>query len=95
MTSEVFINDKKVVNKELIKTAEKYFNNDSFWLVAPYKIFDSGTERRKIIREWFSREGMTKKNVTLIITYDSCIMVTPCHTNVITQVHQCVNECTL
>jgi hypothetical protein len=43
--SEVFENDKKVDNPELIKTAESYFNNDSFWLIAPYKIFDAGTKR--------------------------------------------------
>lgn len=30
---------------ELIQTALDYFNNDSFWLVAPYKVFDKGTER--------------------------------------------------
>jgi len=31
---------------EIIKNALNYFNNDSFWLVAPYKVFDEGTERR-------------------------------------------------
>ena len=30
---------------ELIEDATSYFNNDSFWLVAPYKVFDSGVER--------------------------------------------------
>ncbi len=34
--------------EELTKTAVKYFNNDSFWLVAPYKVFDRGTERRLV-----------------------------------------------
>ena len=34
--------------EELITKATNYFNNDSFWLVAPYKIFDKGTERRLI-----------------------------------------------
>ncbi|WP_419211679.1 hypothetical protein ACNR9Q_13150 [Maribacter sp. X9] len=29
----------------LIDKAKSYFNNDSFWLVAPYKVFDKGTER--------------------------------------------------
>lgn len=33
------------IGKELIDKAIKYFNNDSFWLVAPYKIFDEGTKR--------------------------------------------------
>ena len=31
---------------KLIKTAVEKFNNDSFWLVAPYKIFDKGVTRR-------------------------------------------------
>lgn len=31
---------------ENIKNALDFFNNDSFWLVAPYKVFDEGTERR-------------------------------------------------
>jgi hypothetical protein len=43
--SEVFIDDKKVVNNEILKNARDFFNNDSFWLIAPYKIFDTGTER--------------------------------------------------
>lgn len=33
------------IGKDLIAKAVKYFNNDSFWLVAPYKIFDEGTKR--------------------------------------------------
>lgn len=44
--SKVFVDDKKVENPKLIAQAENYFNNDSFWLVAPYKVFDAGTERR-------------------------------------------------
>ncbi len=32
-------------SQELISNAIDYFNNDSFWLVAPYKVFDKGTER--------------------------------------------------
>jgi len=31
--------------KELLNKALKNFNNDSFWLVAPFKIFDKGTKR--------------------------------------------------
>jgi hypothetical protein len=31
--------------KEAIDYAVKNFNNDSFWLVAPFKLFDPGTER--------------------------------------------------
>lgn len=30
---------------QLIKKAIEFFNNDSFWLVAPYKVFDRGTAR--------------------------------------------------
>lgn len=33
------------IGKELIEKAVNYFNNDSFWLLAPYKIFDKGTKR--------------------------------------------------
>ena len=43
--SEVFVADKKTENKDLIQTATDYFNNDSFWLVAPFKVFDAGVER--------------------------------------------------
>jgi len=32
-------------NQKIIQTALDYFNNDSFWLVAPYKVFDDGVER--------------------------------------------------
>lgn len=31
--------------RRLIEKALRNFNNDSFWLVAPYKVFDEGTER--------------------------------------------------
>jgi hypothetical protein len=33
-------------SQQLIKIATDYFNNDSFWLVAPFKVFDNGVERR-------------------------------------------------
>ena len=36
------------MGEELTNKALSYFNNDSFWLVAPYKIFDNGTERRLV-----------------------------------------------
>jgi len=32
-------------SKKAIDKAVTYFNNDSFWLVAPYKVFDPGTKR--------------------------------------------------
>ena len=35
-------------NKEIIEKALAYFNNDSFWLAAPYKVFDYGAERKLV-----------------------------------------------
>ena len=49
--------------EELITEATNYFNNDSFWLVAPYKVFDSGVERRIVKRD----DG----NDALLVTYTS------------------------
>ena len=46
--SEVYIDGKKVEHAGILKNATDFFNNDSFWLVAPYKIFDTGTERRMV-----------------------------------------------
>ncbi len=43
--SEVYIDGKITENKDIVQKATDFFNNDSFWLVAHYKIFDSGTER--------------------------------------------------
>jgi hypothetical protein len=37
--------------QDLINKALKYYNNDSFWLVAPYKVFDKGVERRLVKTE--------------------------------------------
>ncbi len=34
--------------QELITEATDYFFNDSFWLAAPYKVFDEGTERQAV-----------------------------------------------
>ena len=48
--------------KKLLKTAEDMFNNDSFWLVAPYKVFDEGTQRRLV--SWEGEQG-------LLVTYTS------------------------
>lgn len=48
LASKVYIHNFEVQGEnadELITIAKNYFNNDSFWLVAPYKIFDKGTER--------------------------------------------------
>jgi len=48
--SEVFIDGVNVDSQEFIEKAESYFNNDSFWIVAPYKVFDKGT-KRSIVNE--------------------------------------------
>lgn len=48
---------------QLINKAKDNFNNDSFWLAAPYKVFDSGT-KRSIITTKDGRRG-------LLITYTS------------------------
>ena len=47
-SSKAYVHNFKVDGdqaNELIDDATTYFNNDSFWLVAPYKVFDSGVER--------------------------------------------------
>ncbi|WP_460218619.1 hypothetical protein [Psychroserpens sp. MEBiC05023] len=55
--------DNEKLKLDLIKKAIKLFNNDTFWLVAPYKVFDSGVERRLVI---------TKDNKeALLVTYNS------------------------
>lgn len=35
-------------NEDIVEDAIAMFNNDSFWLVAPYKVFDPGTQRQVI-----------------------------------------------
>jgi len=49
--------------QKLIKKAQDNFNNDSFWLCAPYKVFDPGTERSIVT----TKDGRTG----LMITYSS------------------------
>ncbi len=64
--STVYVINQKydgIDRQKLITKAKNYFNNDSFWLVAPYKIFDRGTERRLVETE----DG--KK--ALLVTYTS------------------------
>ena len=49
--SEVYVDRQLYRGEEkarLIKKALDLFNNDSFWLVAPYKVFDDGTKRELI-----------------------------------------------
>jgi len=49
--------------EQLISKALAYFNNDSFWLVAPYKVFDVGVERRLVKQ----KDGFD----ALLVTYTS------------------------
>ena len=48
---------------DIIQKALAMFHNDSFWLVAPYKVFDPGTERRLVTLE----DGTE----ALLVTYTS------------------------
>lgn len=46
--SKVFVGNQAyngIEKQEIIAKALGYFNNDTFWLVAPYKVFDKGTTR--------------------------------------------------
>ena len=64
--SKVFIANQEyngTDKQKLVKKARDYFNNDSFWLVAPYKVFDQGTERKLIKTE--------DNNDALLVTYTS------------------------
>ncbi|CAL2103151.1 conserved protein of unknown function [Tenacibaculum sp. 190130A14a] len=47
--NKLYTTDKQLVKNpdaNVFKKAQDFFNNDSFWLVAPFKVFDPGTERR-------------------------------------------------
>lgn len=52
-----------VEKQDYINKAHHYFNNDSFWLVAPYKVFDTGVERRLVKTE--------EDKDALLVTYTS------------------------
>lgn len=63
--SAVFINNVELKNnsEKYIQKAVSYFNNDSFWLVAPYKVFDNGVQRSIVTLEDESK--------ALLVTYTS------------------------
>lgn len=64
--SKVFLAEQPyngIEKQKYIDKAIRYFNNDSFWLVAPYKVFDQGAERRLVKTE-------NNKNA-LLVTYTS------------------------
>ena len=60
MEGNAYSGEKK---QEYIKKALAYFNNDSFWLVAPFKVFDKGVERRLI--------ELKNDEKALLVTYTS------------------------
>ena len=55
--------DSSEPTEKIINKAIKNFNNDSFWVVAPFKLFDSGTKRSIVNFD----DGSTG----LLITYTS------------------------
>ncbi len=58
-------NDKKLTDSQkiaAIKKANDYFNNDSFWLIAPFKLRDAGTTRSIVMQD---------NQEALMITYSS------------------------
>ncbi len=60
--SDVFVDNIKTDNKALIQKAINNFNNDSFWLIAPHKVFDEGVIRKIVKHE---------NKDALLITYTS------------------------
>jgi len=65
-SSTVSVNNNEISGTprfEKIEKAVANFNNDSFWLIAPHKVFDPGTERRIV-----SLENGEK---SLLVTYSS------------------------
>ncbi|PIA81968.1 hypothetical protein BFR04_11725 [Gaetbulibacter sp. 4G1] len=64
--SKVFVHSFKMKGEmadSLISEAIEIFNNDSFWLVAPYKVFDKGAERRLVTQ--------SNGEEALLVTYSS------------------------
>jgi hypothetical protein len=59
-SSVVLKNDIEIKDESksaIIQKAVDFFNNDSFWLVAPHKVFDPGTER-KIVQLENGEQGL-------------------------------------
>lgn len=65
--SKVFENSSELTNessrKKAINKSVKLFNNDSFWLVAPFKVFDKGVERGLV--------KLDDGSEALLVTYSS------------------------
>ena len=65
-SSKVYVHNFSVkgeIEQELLDKAIAIFNNDSFWLVAPYKLFDPGVERSLVTLE--------NGDDALLVTYTS------------------------
>lgn len=64
--SKAYINRIETKGKKaekLIQKAIRFYNNDSFWLVAPYKVFDKGVQRRLVT--------LKDNKEALLVTYTS------------------------
>lgn len=62
LTGNVFLSGNPKNNNGEVKKALEYFYNDSFWLVAPYKVFDEGVVRSVVD---------TEEGKALMVTYTS------------------------
>ena len=65
-SNSAFKNGRTLTGKEKQKTIEKAtqkFNNDSFWVLAPFKLFDEGTTRKLV--------ELDDNSEALLITYTS------------------------
>ena len=60
LRGRTYVDGKEVFNEEkqkLLDKAWKYWCNDSFWMLAPLKVFDPGTTR-KIVKDADGKEGL-------------------------------------
>lgn len=60
LRGRTFVNGKEVFHEEKQKLLDKawgYWCNDSFWVLAPFKVFDEGTTR-KIVKDSDGKEGL-------------------------------------
>ena len=60
--NQLINNNSNKTEAELFKLATSFFNNDSFWLIAPFKVFDKGVSRK--IVDYNNRKA-------LLVTYSS------------------------
>lgn len=62
-TGTVLKKGQKVTDEEALQTAWSYWCNDSFWMFAPFKVFDPGTKREVMKSD--------SSAYALMVTYDS------------------------